>query len=183
MAKLRLLFHESSHAVVASAACFPVLCLIQNGDFGMLQLAPVTAEQLKDRRFRNAYAIASVAGAMGESIKFGGGGLESLASGLGQTDFENLASIGLDLVQILAACHEAERYLKANWQAVERVAAALEKNLILTDADIKAAAGDLPGLFEKPVIKPIQQSFQAQTKSRYTFISKAFGIDGGMRYV
>ena len=84
MTKVRLLFHEASHAVVSTAACFPMLCLIQGGDaFGLLQLGPVSAEQLRDKPFRDAYAIAAVAGAVGESIKFGGGCLESLNHGLG----------------------------------------------------------------------------------------------------
>ncbi len=167
-------YHEVGHAVIAIAAGLPFLCLLQNADFGALLLEPVRPEQLEDRQFRNAYAIACVGGSMAESVLNGGGGLHSLVGGLGMTDLKNLTSIGMTLNEILSACYQSERYLKTHWPAVRRVASALKDCPMLLEVDVRSAAGDLPPLFEpepepepksKPAATRSTQSFKSSTKS------------------
>lgn len=148
----RFLIHEASHAVMAVATGFPFLFLAQMGDgFGQLQLLNVSKKQLQNKEFCKGYRLICVAGAVGESIAgFTNGGLFSLYDGMGSQDMKNFSRAATNLVDVLFTCGAATDYLKQNWKAVERLAAALEEKCLMSESDVKATVGDLPRFGSKP---------------------------------
>lgn len=155
--KERFLYHESSHALMALACGLDFISVSAGGSSGSLLMFPLKVSQLESESFQRRYLMATLAGAVGESIEFGEPALQSLTRGMGQEDYRKLGHLNKainSLEDVVKAYSQADRYLRANWEAVERIADSLGKNIVLLQADVKAIAGDLPLLFED---KPVKQ--------------------------
>ena len=149
--KIRI--HEAGHALMALACGLPFHFAAATEVSGTVWLVTDPEEIKKTPKSKDKYILTAIAGAVTEEVFSNVWALQSLHSGIGSEDMQQVASLGVNLLELATYIGRAKNYIAENKDLVEQLAKVLKEKPVLSQAEVKTILPDVPSFFARPKSK------------------------------